>query len=342
MAAALIVEFAAEAGRALDRIGVALATSPERAALDEAFRLLHTIKGTAGFLPLPRTVRLAHAAEGVIEALREGRTTEAAAPPLLAAAIERLRALVEAAAARGCEPPGTDDDIVLPLAAVAGEAPLPADAGPMPGNGEAAEPGARADRVRSRPFRSLWPGLARLRPMLEQALDKRLALDFDGGTVSLEPAVASGLRDALAHLIRNAADHGIETPAGRVASGKPPVGTIRVTAQALPERLVVTVADDGRGIDQAAVRRAAVARGLLPPRAAPSPETLHALLFQAGFSTTPVPSAVSGRGIGLDAVAAIVRDLGGDIAIASVAGGGTTVELSLPAAAAASRAADAA
>jgi two-component system chemotaxis sensor kinase CheA len=178
--------------------------------------------------------------------------------------------------------------------------------------------------------------------MLEQALDKRLALDFDGGTVSLEPAVASGLRDALAHLIRNAADHGIETPAERIASGKPPVGTIRILLRETHGRLLATVADDGRGVDHAAVRRAAVARGHLPPQAAPSPEVLHALLFQPGFSTAPVPSAISGRGVGLDAVATIVRSLGGEITIASVAGGGTTVELHLPAAGAASRAPDAA
>ncbi|MFN8644473.1 MAG: ATP-binding protein [Candidatus Binatia bacterium] len=171
-------------------------------------------------------------------------------------------------------------------------------------------------------LRALWPLLARASATVAAAAGKLVALDLGGGSVVLEGAAGGVLRGALLHLVRNAVVHGIEAPGERQAAGKPRVGRILVSALREPSRLCVSVGDDGRGLDRAAIAAAARRAGL-GGRA-------EDLVLRAGFSTRAAADALAGRGVGLDAVASAIRDLGGDVAIESRDGLGCTVQLALP------------
>jgi two-component system chemotaxis sensor kinase CheA len=139
------------------------------------------------------------------------------------------------------------------------------------------------------------------------------------------------LTEPLTHLLRNAADHGMEPPAERVAAGKSRHGTIRLRAERVRDEVTVTVADDGRGIDRAAVRLQAVERGLLDPEAGmPDAAGLLRLLAHSGFTTKAEVTSVSGRGVGIDAVLTRVRSLGGRMELKTVPGRGTTFLMHLP------------
>jgi two-component system chemotaxis sensor kinase CheA len=153
-----------------------------------------------------------------------------------------------------------------------------------------------------------------------------------GGAHEVDRAVLDTLGELLVHLVRNAVDHGLEPDAERVARGKPAEGTLEITARRRGAVLDVIVADDGRGIDRVRVRALAVARGLLPPDAPRlDDETLLGVLAAPGFTTRDGASRVSGRGVGIDAVVARVRQVGGTVRLASAVGAGTTITLSLPA-----------
>lgn len=173
------------------------------------------------------------------------------------------------------------------------------------------------------PLRALWPILSRATATAAAGDGKLVALDLAGGSVVLEGAVGGVLRGTLLHLVRNAVAHGIEPPAERQAAGKPRVGRVLVAALREPARLCVTVTDDGRGLDRAAIAAAARRAGL-SGRA-------EDLVLQAGFSTRERADALAGRGVGLDAVACALRELGGQVAIESRDGLGCMVHLAIPA-----------
>ena len=154
-------------------------------------------------------------------------------------------------------------------------------------------------------LRALWPLLARATATAAASDGKLVALDLGGGSVVLEGAVGGVLRGALLHLVRNAVAHGIEPPGERQAAGKPRVGRILVAALREPSRLCVAVTDDGRGLDRAAIAGAARRAGL-SGRA-------EELVLRPGFSTRETADALAGRGVGLDAVACAVRELGGQV-----------------------------
>jgi two-component system chemotaxis sensor kinase CheA len=143
------------------------------------------------------------------------------------------------------------------------------------------------------------------------------------------------LLDPLLHALRNALHHGLEPAAQRRAAGKPARGSVRVTAQWRAEDLCVTLADDGRGIDVAGVKRAAIARGLIEPDEAARMAEREALLLclLPGLSTSPTLTTISGRGVGLDALLAAVERLGGRVELQSRPGAGTCVTLTIPGAA---------
>jgi two-component system, chemotaxis family, sensor kinase CheA len=187
-------------------------------------------------------------------------------------------------------------------------------------------------QVRMIPVDAVFLRFPRLVRDLSTKLDKKVELTLDGRETELDRTVVDALGDPLVHLVRNALDHGIESPADRVAAGKPEVATLRIAARHAGGNVEITVADDGRGIDAAAVARKAVERGLLAPEAAATLDVRGAieLLFAPGFSTAEVTSDISGRGVGMDAVRTTIRDLGGEVVVTSVPGQGTQAQIRLP------------
>jgi two-component system chemotaxis sensor kinase CheA len=131
-------------------------------------------------------------------------------------------------------------------------------------------------------------------------------------------------------MIRNAVDHGLETPEERVAAGKPAEGTVKLSAEHRGGRIIIEVADDGRGINRSKVREKAIERGLISPNANLSDEEIDNLIFLPGFSTAATVSNISGRGVGLDVVRRNIMDLGGRITIGSANGKGSKFSLTLP------------
>jgi chemotaxis protein histidine kinase CheA len=180
-----------------------------------------------------------------------------------------------------------------------------------------------------RPFVRLLANHAR---ELASSLGKRVEVVTDAGEAQLDRRISNALREAFLHLVRNAVDHGIETPADRRLAGKTGTATLRLEASTDGDRVRLVVRDDGRGIEARSVVSAAVNRGFLEPEQAvdlSDTEALHLLLLP-GFSTRDETSQVSGRGVGLDAVAAAVGAVGGDVWLESEAGRGTTVTVEVP------------
>jgi two-component system chemotaxis sensor kinase CheA len=140
------------------------------------------------------------------------------------------------------------------------------------------------------------------------------------------------LFEPMVHLVRNALDHGVESPEQRRAAGKPEAAAISIAASRIGDRLLIEVKDDGRGIDPAVVRRKASEKQLLQPDelAALSDEGVVDLVFSAGFSTASAVSDISGRGIGMDVVRTAIEQIGGRVSLESKVGAGTTVRLDLP------------
>src|SRR5690606_26486264 len=153
------------------------------------------------------------------------------------------------------------------------------------------------------------------------ASGRLVGLELSGTEVEADRAVIDALREALLHLVRNAVDHGIEPPDERKRAGKPPEGTIRIAAVLRGADLRVTVHDDGRGLDTSAVRERLAARGMPVPD---SEEELAEVLFLGGFSTRREATAISGRGVGLDAVRSAVQRVRGSVRVRWTPGVATT------------------
>lgn len=183
------------------------------------------------------------------------------------------------------------------------------------------------------PLRPFLQGLARHARELARELGKEIDVEIEGGEAKLDQRIVTELRGAFLHLVANAVDHGFEDPATRRGAGKPERGALRLVATSFGDRVEIVVADDGAGIDPArvlaAAREADLVRGDAP---ALSPEEVLQLVFTTGFSTRHEVSEVSGRGVGLDAVAATVRQLGGDVWLDSEPGRGTSIFVEVPAA----------
>jgi chemotaxis protein histidine kinase CheA len=189
------------------------------------------------------------------------------------------------------------------------------------------------------PLRPHLLNLGRHARELARSLGKQVEVTVSAGTSQLDRRIVEALREAFLHLLRNAVDHGIESPEVREERGKSKAGAVRLEATANGGRVRVSVSDDGSGIDAEAVAAMARERGLLTADEAArmSPGESLQLLFLPGFSTRAEAGEVSGRGIGLDAVAEVVRGLGGDVAIRSSPGQGSTITLDLPVARSADR-----
>jgi two-component system chemotaxis sensor kinase CheA len=187
-------------------------------------------------------------------------------------------------------------------------------------------------QVRMIPVEAVFLRFPRLVRDLSTKLGKQVDLNLVGKDTELDRTVVDALGDPLVHLVRNALDHGLESPAEREAAGKPATGTLEISAQHAGGNVIITVADDGRGIDPRRVAEKAAERGLITADAVDAVDTPRAveLLFSAGFSTAEVTSDISGRGVGMDAVRAAIRGLGGEVLMTSEPGQGTSAQIRLP------------
>jgi two-component system chemotaxis sensor kinase CheA len=165
---------------------------------------------------------------------------------------------------------------------------------------------------------------------IAQSTGKQIRLETDGEETEIDKSMLELLGDPLTHLIRNAADHGIESTEVRLAANKPAEGLIHMRAFHRSGRIVIEISDDGAGIDTARVRAKAVERGLIEERADLSEDQIRMLIFAPGFSTREEVSDLSGRGVGMDVVKRNVQQLSGTVGLTSELGSGSTVSIELP------------
>ncbi len=429
----LLTEFLGETSESLSLLDselVRLEQNPEDPSLLRSiFRIVHTIKGTCGFLGLPRLERLAHASENVLGSVRDGvLTVTPEAVTLILTALDRIKSILNALAETKAEPQGTDDDLIVrlgdllpnsdgapasaeidaveaamtPVEAASpppappavstpkSEAPAPAPAAVATATPERVaetDLGAQTIRVnvnmledlmttvselvltrnqlmqtlrmqkdttfaaplqrlsqvttelqegvmrtRMQPISNAWAKLPRLVRDLSHELGKKLELRMLGAETELDRQVLEMVKDPLTHMVRNCADHGIETPADRQASGKPEHGTITLNAFHVGGHIVVEIGDDGRGIALDKIRAKALASGLATESEieAMSGQQLHQFIFRAGFSTAAKITNVSGRGVGLDVVRTNIEKIGGTVELKSEPGKGSTFVIKIP------------
>ncbi len=370
--------------------------------LSRIFRVVHTLKGTCGFLGFSRLEALAHAGEDLLGELRSGTMQlDQGTVSSLLRLVDAVRAILAQIEASSEEPADDHEGLIAEL-----RSHLPTDAGPpdsdqlvstLPDERElpaaevdkpvlpvSAENSVRVDvavldelmdlvgelvlaRTRigelaaldddgplAAPYRELRVVAgdiqdsvmaARMQPVgtvtgkfhriardLAAALGKQVLVQLEGEDVGVDKAVNEALKDPLLHLVRNALDHGIETPAERVAAGKPAAGLLRIRAFHEGGRVYLEVADDGRGVDPDALLAKAVEQGVVTAEEAAeltAAETLD-LMFRAGLSTRDEVTATSGRGVGMDVVRSSLEQVGGSIEVSSTPGRGVLFRLNVP------------
>ena len=183
--------------------------------------------------------------------------------------------------------------------------------------------------VRMVPISSVFQRFPRLVRELSQRLGKEVEIRTVGEGTELDRGMIEKITDPLTHLVRNAVDHGMETPEARAAAGKPRSGTITLSASQKGGSIVIEVRDDGRGLDRQRILARAAERGMKVPQDAADREVWQ-LIFEPGFSTAETVTDVSGRGVGMDVVRRNIQSLGGTVDLASSLGAGTTVTVSVP------------
>lgn len=381
----LTSEFVTETRETLEHISEALlsweADPANTAQLDEIFRFVHTVKGSCGFLNLPRIGALAHAAETALGAVRDGaRPATSSLVGALLAIIDRIALLSEALESKGAVPDAlTDaaliDDIDRAAAPEKKAAPVvinqvrsvrvavevletamtqvsdlvlarnelarclretEADVA-LTGAfdrvssaiGDVRETVAR---TRMQPIDRLFALLPRLVRDTANAVGKQVQLRIEGSDVEIDREMIEAIRDPLTHIVRNAIDHGIESPADRSDAGKDIVGTLTVSARQSGNQVSITISDDGRGIDVARLLRKAVASKIVASEkvASLSQDAALNLIFAPGLSTAGHVTDISGRGVGMDIVRANVERLGGAISLENRPGRGLAITLRAP------------
>ena len=428
---ALLREFLTETNESLDVVDVELVRfeqDPNNARiLDNIFRLVHTIKGTCGFLGLPRLAALAHAAETLMGKFRDGMPVTSEAVNLILATIDRIKEILDALEKSQREPDGADGELIGALARMtekksfgaqqdtstqsldnkAPARPLPTEnsiddlersfhATPVEAPQHAVEkddektdgklanqtirvsiatletlmtmvselvltrnqllemarrkddsefkvPLQRLSNVtaelqesvmktRMQPIGSAWQKLPRIVRDLASELGKQIELEMQGAETELDRQVLDRIKDPLTHMIRNSADHGIETSQERLALGKPAKGTIRLTAYHEGGYVIIAVADDGRGLDTARIKAMAIAAGLALPAGIEkmTEAQIHRFIFTPGFSTASKVTSISGRGVGMDVVQTNIDQIGGSVDVKSVPGEGLVFTLKIP------------
>ena len=184
--------------------------------------------------------------------------------------------------------------------------------------------------IRAQPVKPVFQRMSRTVREVADATGKIVRLVTEGEATEVDKTVIERLTDPLTHMIRNAVDHGIESEEKRIAAGKPPEGTVRLSASHRSGRVVIEIADDGAGINRPRVRDIAVKKGLIAPDAQLTDDEIDNLIFLPGFSTAATISDISGRGVGMDVVKRSIQALGGRVFITSRPGQGSTFTMSLP------------
>jgi two-component system chemotaxis sensor kinase CheA len=430
----LLREFLTETSESLERVDAELVRFEQEpnngAILGNIFRLVHTIKGTCGFLGLPRLETLAHAAETLMGKFRDGMPVTTDAVTLILSTIDRIKTILEEIEAQQREPVGDDGDLIERLndmsrrpdgkpafparpntgsalpsrdpTAAPARAQMATSAAPAAAQAAPAAVVREADRsdeergerlagqsirvnvetldhlmttvselvltrnqlleiarrhedsefkvplqrlsnvtaelqegvmkTRMQPIGNAWQKLPRIVRDLSADLGKHMELEMHGADTELDRQVLELVKDPLTHLVRNCADHGIESPVERRAAGKPEKGTIRLSAWHQGGHIIIEIADDGRGLDVARIRAKAVELGVASEQdvAAKSDAEICNFIFAPGFSTAAQVTSISGRGIGMDVVRANIEQIGGTIDLKSVAGAGTTFTIKIP------------
>ena len=184
--------------------------------------------------------------------------------------------------------------------------------------------------IRAQPIGTIFDRMPRLVRELSEQTNKKIILRISGEKTEIDKTMIEQLSDPIMHMIRNAADHGIETAEERKSAGKPVDGVIKLSAEQRGSRIVIEISDDGRGIDREKVRQKAIAKNLLPRDAVLSTEDMDNLIFLPGLSTADTVSNISGRGVGMDVVRRNILKLGGRVNLRSEPGKGSAVVLTLP------------
>jgi two-component system chemotaxis sensor kinase CheA len=184
--------------------------------------------------------------------------------------------------------------------------------------------------LRMVPVSSLFGRFRRLIHDLARETGKAIELQTAGETTEVDKTVIERLFDPLVHIIRNSCDHGLEAPADRIAAGKSGTGLVRLSAHQAGGEVLITIVDDGRGIDRERVRAKGEANGLIEPGQQLADEELLGLIFHPGFSTAAQVTNLSGRGVGMDVVKRTIESLRGSISVASTDGQGSTITLRIP------------
>jgi two-component system, chemotaxis family, sensor kinase CheA len=187
-------------------------------------------------------------------------------------------------------------------------------------------------KTRMQPIGNAWSKLPRVVRDLAKTLSKQIDLMMTGAETELDRTVLDAIKDPLTHMVRNSADHGIETPAVRRAAGKPEMGTVRLNAFHEGGHVIICIEDDGAGINVDRVKQKAVQNGLITEADAARMNEKEALslIFHAGLSTAEQVTSVSGRGVGMDVVRTQIERIGGTVELASRRGSGTTVRIKIP------------
>ena len=183
-------------------------------------------------------------------------------------------------------------------------------------------------KIRMQPLSVVTNRFGRMIRDLSNELEKDIDLVIEGDDTELDKTVVSELGEPLIHLLRNAVDHGVETPEARTAKGKNPKGTIRITAYQEGNRVFLTVSDDGKGVNPSVIKESAARKGIETDHL--SDKEIQQLIFHPGFSTAKNVTNISGRGVGMDVVKQKINELGGTIEIISEVDKGTSFRMSLP------------
>ena len=477
----LLSEFLTETAESLDVVDVELVKFEQEPTnsgiLDNIFRLVHTIKGTCGFLGLPRLEALAHSAETLMGKYRDGATPTSEGVSLILETIDRLKEILEQLEEEGSEPDGADDDLIkqldamsaiamnaiggdpaeaesasepapvsqelerelkpgevsldeleaafqaapgpedvvgsideVPAAVVEPESPIqeeallaaepapekapavakPAAAQKDKGDAKPKEGGAvkaqtirvnvetleqlmtmvselvltrnqllemvrRLDdsefkvplqrlsnvtaelqegvmKTRMQPIGNAWQKLPRIIRDLSKELDKKINLEMIGAETELDRQVLEQIKDPLTHMVRNSADHGLESTEGRLAAGKSEVGNVTLSAYHEGGHIIIKIADDGQGLPTEKIKAKVIANGIATEAELEemSENQIHKLIFHAGLSTAEKVTNVSGRGVGMDVVRTNIELIGGTVDLTSVAGEGSTFIIKIP------------